>query len=237
VTATHIVVAGLSASGKTTLVRRLREEPGVLVVPEHNDWIGGSDNFPKVPTTLDEKRAKQQFFLGIDLERQRWVTAHSEKARLIVSDADFTSPLAHNYAERWLIPAMNAYPWLVDTYGALLDRGELVPAHLYVYLDVSLQERQGRRQGDVDRRRNDMFFTEPFPTRMRRFYYTLMHPRSPAALLPSVWLDGDKAFDTVFARVREAITAHSDRLAEPTNMGRLLSALRATVADGPDTGS
>jgi deoxyadenosine/deoxycytidine kinase len=230
----HIVLSGLSASGKTTLVRRLAEHPSVAIVPEHNDWIGGSDNFPKAPKTIEEKQAKQRFFLRIDIERHRWMLEHRDCVRVIVSDADFTSPLAHNYAERWLYPELDVYAWLVETYCQLLERSVLAPAGFYIYLDPAFEERGSRRAADMNRRRNDMFFTEPFPTRMRRFYWILMHPDSPRAVLPALWHRADRPADVEAEHLWRAI---EERVVDPTreiDVERLVWTLRWTISNPPD---
>lgn len=234
----HVVLSGLSASGKTTLVQRLAEHPGVAIVPEHSDWIGGSQNFPKIPNTIEEKRVKQQFFLRIDIERQRWVREHRDKVRVIISDADFTSPLAHNYAERWLYPELDIYPWLVETYCEQLERGELAPASFYIYLDATLQERVSRRIGQMNRRRrNDMFFAEPFPTRMQRFYWILMHPDSPRAVLPGLWYRADQPADTVAEDLWQTLKGRASELTSPVNVEHLARILRSTISDSPDPNS
>lgn len=131
-----------------------------------------------------------------------------------MADSDFTAVLAHNYAERWLYPDLDVYPWLVQRYVGLLEAGELVPASGYLCLDVTLEQRVERRKKDwPDRRRNDMFFQGRFPERMRRFYWMLMHP--------DAW---DGLLDVV-----------SDLSAQRHGpcMESLITALRATVDDPP----
>jgi deoxyadenosine/deoxycytidine kinase len=232
--ARHFVFSGLSASGKTTMAKMLAKHPGVEMVPEHNDWIGGSHNFPKAPNTVDEKRAKQEFFMRIDLERHKWVEDHSEQAKMIISDADFTSPLAHNYAERWLYPKLNVYEWLVDSYCKRLKSGELAPANFYVYLDPDLDERRRRRGSDTGRRRNDMFFTEPFPTRMRRFYWTLLHPVSPRAALQGFWHPYLGSAECEEGRLWEWLQKRTATAPPRIDIDRLIEVLHDTISDPPD---
>ncbi len=187
--ALHLVISGLSAAGKTTLVQALGRLDSVLVVPEHVDWIGGSKNFPRFPENIQQKKDKQRFFMDLDRQRFQWVQDHLTQADIIVTDTDFTSPLAHNYAERWLYPELDVYNWLVDEYGAMLRKGEVGLADAYIYLDVPLEDRKKRRRKDWPaRRRNDLFFKEPFPDQMRYFYWSLMHSNSPRAALCCDWL-------------------------------------------------
>ena len=231
----RFVLAGLSATGKTTALRALAKSPDVTTVPEHNDWIGGSQNFPKAPKTIEEKKAKQRFFLQIDLELQKWVTAHLGEHPYIISDSDFTSPLAHNYAERWLIPELDIYAWLVETYCEMLQSGQLSPASLYIYLDATLEQRRERRLSEMTvRRRNDMFFTEPFPTRMRRFYWVLMHPDSPRAVLPACWHSHDGSCDEELPRIRSAMESSAQRPKQEVDIQALIEVLRSTISDSPD---
>lgn len=91
---------------------------------------------------------------------------HIDKADIIISDTDFTSPLAHNYAERWLLPDFNIYNWMVDEYIHQLEMKNLGLADYYIYLDVSFEERLKHREEDFQRtgrKRNDMFLRSPFP--------------------------------------------------------------------------
>lgn len=231
----HFVFSGLSASGKTTVVNLLGKDPRVAVVPEHNDWIGGSQNFPKAPTTIEEKKSKQEFFLNIDQERHRWVVEHQPNMKFIISDADFTSPLAHNYAERWRYPDLDIYAWMVDRYCELLERGDLAPASFYVFLDATLHERNARRASEFARRkRNDMFFTGPFPDHMRHFYWILMHPDSPRAALPSHWHQHRDSSAVEVARIRTMLDEQAAEPSQLTDISRLVDTLRSTVNDRPD---
>ena len=119
---------------------------------------------------------------------------HIDKADIIISDTDFTSPLAHNYAERWLLPDFNIYNWMVDEYIHQLEMKNLGLADYYIYLDVSFEERLKHREEDFQRtgrKRNDMFFTQPFPQNMRRFHYIMINNQSPRKCLPSVWYENN----------------------------------------------
>lgn len=229
-----VVIAGLSATGKTTLVRRLEEASDVAVVPEHNDWIGGSQNFPKVPTTLAEKQAKQEFFLNIDLERYKWAKERVDQGRLVVCDSDFTSPLAHNYGERWMIPDMDIYPWMVERYIEHMEHGRLAPADGYVYLDATLEERSARRAADAGvRKRNDMFFGEVFPADMRRFYHALMHPDSPRRVLPAEWVAYPAPAEAQFEQIRALVLGVARRARTAADLTAIAAVLRDTVNDAP----
>ncbi|HLE11655.1 MAG: hypothetical protein A2504_00485 [Bdellovibrionales bacterium RIFOXYD12_FULL_39_22] len=188
----HIVICGQSASGKTTLVNYLAKKYSCPIVPEHVDWIGGSKNFPKSPNTIVEKKAKQKFFFDLDVERYNWTKNELEHSPLVISDADFTSPLAHNYAERWFYPELDVYGWMVETYSELLRKKILAPADAYVYLDVSLEQRIVRRKSEMNnRKRNDVFFKEPFPSNMRQFYFLLMNSGSTKKAVTSTWIKYD----------------------------------------------
>jgi deoxyadenosine/deoxycytidine kinase len=231
--ASRVVIAGLSASGKTSLVQSLSGVPGFQMIPEHNDWIGGSKNFPPIPQTVEEKKAKQLFFLDIDLNRERWAQEHSNAAEVIVADADFLSPLAHNYGERWLYPGLDVFGWLVDQYTSALTSGQLVPADLYVYLDVSTEERRQRRAGDIRRRRNDVFFSGSLPDDMRRFYRSVLHPNSDRACLPAIWHENDNTIDVTAEMLVRVLKALQPRVTQEVD--RLTHTLRAVVNDPPQS--
>lgn len=195
-----IVISGLPASGKSTLIKNLKEKYNIITVPEHNEWVKGK--FPKVPENIEEKIEKQRFFLNLDIARYNWAMEHIDKADIIISDTDFTSPLAHNYAERWLLPDFNIYNWMVDEYIHQLEMKNLGLADYYIYLDVSFEERLKHREENFQRtgrKRNDMFFTPPFPQNMRRFHYILINNQSPRKCLPSVWYENNKTVDEAAA--------------------------------------
>ena len=189
-----VVVSGLPASGKSTLIKALKEKYNIVIVPEHNEWV--NNKFPKKPENKEEKIEKQKFFLNIDVARYNWAKEHLDKADVVLSDTDFTSPLAHNYAERWQEGAFDIYAELVDEYTSCLKSGKLGLADKYIYLDVSLDERLNRRMEDfetTERKRNDLFFTPPFPQNMMHFYYQMMCEESERKCLPAVWYDNCKS--------------------------------------------
>jgi deoxyadenosine/deoxycytidine kinase len=219
-----LVVAGLPSAGKTTVCRLLAERMNGILVPEHNDWIGGSENFPPAPRNHDEKIAKQEFFLNIDLARGRWSAERRTEGELVLSDSDFLAPLAHNFAERWLLPELDIYAWMVETYGKLLKEGALAPADAYVYLDVPLEERERRRRLD-SRVRADFFFEEPFASNMRLFYDTIFRGDAD---LNAAWLPHDASVEVEVERAEEAARR---LLAEsrPTEVDRLVAALERSV--------
>ena len=188
-----VVISGLPASGKSTLIKALKEKHNIVIVPEHNEWV--NNNFPKKPENKQEKIEKQKFFLNIDIARYNWAMDHLSKADVVLSDTDFTSPLAHNYAERWIEGAFDIYAELVDEYASCLKSGKLGLADKYIYLDVSLDMRLNRRKEDfetTERKRNDLFFTPPFPQNMRHFYYQMMNEASERKSLPAIWYDNCK---------------------------------------------
>ena len=189
-----VVISGLPASGKSTLIRALKEKYNIVIVPEHNEWV--NNNFPKKPENKQEKIEKQKFFLNLDIARYNWAMEHLNEADVVLSDTDFTSPLAHNYAERWQAGAFDIYKELVEEYGNCLKNGQLGLPDRYIYLDVSLDMRLNRRSEDfliTERKRNDLFFTSPFPQNMRHFYYLMMNEESDKKSLPSVWYENQKS--------------------------------------------
>jgi deoxyadenosine/deoxycytidine kinase len=219
-----MVVAGLPSAGKTTICRLLARDTNGLLVPEHNDWIGGSQNFPPAPSNIDEKIAKQEFFLNIDLARARWAAERRAEGEAVLSDSDFLSPLAHNFAERWLLPELDIYEWMVERYSGLLLEEALAPADAYIYLDVLLPERRRRRRLD-SRVRADFFFEEPFASNMRLFYETILRGDSG---LPAAWLPYDAPLEVEEERAAEAglvLLSESD----PPDVERLVAALRRSV--------
>ena len=189
-----VVISGLPASGKSTLIKALKEKYNIVIVPEHNEWV--NNKFPKKPENKQEKIEKQKFFLNIDVARYNWAMEHLNEADVVLSDTDFTSPLAHNYAERWQEGAFDIYAELVDEYVSCLKTGKLGLADKYIYLDVSLDDRLKRRKEDfetTERKRNDLFFTLSFSQNMRYFYYQMMNDASERKSLPAIWYDNHKS--------------------------------------------
>lgn len=223
-----IVISGLPACGKSTLIRKLKENYNVITVPEHNEWVKGK--FPKVPENIEEKIEKQKFFLNLDIARYNWAMENKEKADIIISDTDFTSPLAHNYAERWLLPNFNIYNWMVEEYIQQLNNQQLGLADYYIYLDVSFENRLARRQSDLEntgRKRNDMFFTNPFPQDMRQFHYIMINNESPRKCLPSTWYDNCKKVEEATEDLWNIIM----QVKNPSNPQKVLEEFSKTLRD------
>jgi len=127
-----IVISGLPASGKTALIKGLIDlNSEIAIVPEHVDWVKGK--FPPNPTNKQEKIDKQKFFLDLDIERYKWAEDKLKTHDLVISDTDFLSPLAHNFAERHLLPDFDIYDWMVEEYSANLKSGDLGLPDLYIY--------------------------------------------------------------------------------------------------------
>jgi deoxyadenosine/deoxycytidine kinase len=205
-----IVFCGLPASGKTTIINRLKELfKDLIIVPEHNEWVNG--NFPPKPTNIEEKIKKQEFFLDLDIKRYEWAKERLDN-KLVVSDTDFLSPISHNYAERALIPDLNIYNWIVENYTKALNNGLLGLPDLYIYLDSKPENRLLKREqslNETGRKRNDIFFTEPFPTLMRDFYYRSMSPLSEEKCLPSFWYNNDEDQEQSIKNIQEFISNFS----------------------------
>ncbi len=206
-----IVISGLPASGKTTLINNLIDiNADIALVPEHVDWVKGK--FPPTPTNKQEKIDKQKFFLDLDIERYKWAQDKLQTHDIVISDTDFLSPLSHNYAERVLLPEFDIYEWMIEQYSNALKAGNLGLPDLYVYLDTSLDKRNEFRASDMERKRNEMFFTSPFPENMREFYYQLMH----GECLNNVWYREEKNAGDVYECILGATPAEHtvDRLIE-----------------------
>ncbi|MBR1948524.1 MAG: AAA family ATPase [Alphaproteobacteria bacterium] len=227
-----VVISGLPASGKSTLIKALKEKHNIVIVPEHNEWV--NNNFPKKPENKQEKIEKQKFFLNIDIARYNWAMDHLSKADVVLSDTDFTSPLAHNYAERWIEGAFDIYAELVEEYGYYLKAGKLGLPDKYIYLDASLDERLCRRKEDfenTERKRNDLFFTPPFPQNMRHFYYQMMNEASERKSLPAVWYDNCKSKEEALVDLWKII-CEEEKSTDCKNMtDELIKSLRLSVED------
>ncbi len=186
-----IVISGIPASGKTTLINNLIDiDSKIALVPEHVDWV--KSEFPPKPTNKQEKIDKQQFFLALDIERYKWAKEALKTHDIVVSDTDFLSPLSHNYAERILMPEFDIYEWMIEQYSKALKSGDLGLPDAYVYLDTSSNRRHKYRATDIERKRNEMFFTSPFPENMRESYHILMHDSSNHKCLNNLWYDQEK---------------------------------------------
>lgn len=227
-----VVISGLPASGKSTLIKALKEKYNVVIVPEHNEWV--NNKFPKKPENKQEKIEKQKFFLNLDVARYNWAMDHLDEADVVLSDTDFTSPLAHNYAERWIEGAFDIYAELVEEYSNYLKKGQLGLPDGYIYLDVLLEDRLNRRNEDfenTERKRNDLFFTPPFPQNMRQFYYHLMNEESKRKVLPAIWYDNCKSKEEALCDLWELI-GKIQKLAEREKvMNDFVKNLALTVDD------
>ena len=165
-----IVLAGLPASGKTTLLKRLESQPGVVVVPSPLDWLGGVRHLPAIATTVQTKLEAQRFLMTLDVERHKFAREQAQRVPLVVMDTDFTANLALHHAERRRQPRIDVYQWMIEAYCQYLDRGRISLAEGYVYLDAALAQRLERRSLDKKRKRNLIYFEAPLPDDMQGWY-------------------------------------------------------------------
>jgi deoxyadenosine/deoxycytidine kinase len=225
-----IGIVGLPATGKSTLVKHLSQIPGVIEVPERTEWLCKSQNFKKIPVTIEDKKAKQELFLEIDCERYKWAQNCLDKADIILCISDFTFPLAYMYAERWLLPEMDLYEWLVEKYCSFIDQGKVGIAHSYIYLDATLYQRQNRRELNKNQPRSNLFFEDRFSANMRRFYYDLIHPLSDRKVLPAVWYDYSHSCDEEFPALKSVIYSLGNCIDE-VDLESFKTVLLSTVKD------
>lgn len=222
-----IVLAGLSATGKTTLMNWLSAQHGWLQIPEHKEWRT-KHNKPSSVSTIEQKKQKQLFFYDIDRDRSEWARNKAAQGMTVVADSDFLSPLAHNFSERRQTPELDVYPWLVDLYTAALLSDQLTVGDAYVYLDASLNTRKARRVTDNGRQRNSLFFESDFAQRMREFYYLFLYPCSEQRILNSTWLSYDKSFDEVAPAANHEISELLHKC-QQINLHNLIKLLRSTI--------
>jgi hypothetical protein len=115
-----------------------------------------------------------------------------------------------------------------------LKSGKLGLADKYIYLDVSLDERLKRRKEDfetTERKRNDLFFTPPFPQNMRHFYYQMMCEESERKSLPAIWYDNCKSKTEALDDLWKLICEEEKSANHEDMTDRFICALKLSVED------
>jgi thymidylate kinase len=226
-----IVISGLPASGKTSVVRRFAELGMAAVIPEHKEWL--ETRFPGhiKPRDVREKQEKQQILLTIDVERSQRALEYSQRGLDVVCDSDFVTTLAYNDAERRLFPLLDVFDWLVSRYCEGLENGELTLPDAYVFLDVPFETRLRRRQEDAQRKRNDMFFESPFGNLMRASYERFLATFQSEGLAEVYWRPFDREFEQEFGGLQQLVgTIYPHRRADSALRAARL--LRSAVSGG-----
>jgi len=216
-----IVISGQSASGKTTLINRMKEEYSVAVTPRSTTFGDPAITFPEISPSLRETYQKQNYYFSLDCQASETAQTNREAHGLVFSDRDFMSALAHNYAIHRMRPEISVYPWMVHKYTQALKSGKLKQPDLHVFLDVSPEERKRRCQFDIDRKRDDCFFDPVFSSHIQSFY------KRTLASSNSLWLDYENFMSSdefIKAVITKAQTPQKDT-------AELINSLKATVND------
>lgn len=217
-----IVISGLSACGKTTLLNDLRLRYGAFLAPSSSSLRDKSRNFNDISPTLEENIEKQRYYFELDKKVSSIAQNARNDGKLVMGDRDFLSALAHNYAVHQKCPQKSVYPWMVNAYSQALTKQELVIPDLHIFLDVSIEERLRRKNNDPERFRDDCFFESIFSRNMRNFYQKALQT------IPSKWIDYNSkdGIKDVFSEIERA-----EKLPQPINPTNLINFLQDTVND------
>lgn len=195
----YIVICGLSASGKTSLVQRWQTQLAEFFkVPEHTDFLDTENNLSLTPSNKTQKKQKQNLIFELDILRSQWAKQKVAQSKWIISDKDFTSALAYTYAEYRLGAENQIFDWLVKKYVQQLHSGSLYLADYYFYLDLPLKMRVNRRRKDQHRVRKSTFFEPDFAMFQREFYVHLFNHQSNSFSLPGYIIDASQKPDEVY---------------------------------------
>lgn len=107
-----ITVSGLSACGKTTLLRKLRDRYGAFLVPSSSSLRDKNKNFQDVSDSLEDNIVKQKYYFELDKRVSSIAQNAKNEGKLVFCDRDFLSALAHNYAVHQQFPETSVYPFI-----------------------------------------------------------------------------------------------------------------------------
>jgi len=175
----RVVLLGLSAAGKSSYALLLKKHLGSSEII-HVDDYKLTDS-----TKADDLQEKQLGYL------ESYKSIYSSPDYLnnhTILDRDFVSTLAFNYAACQINQNKNLYISMVDHVVRSLEGGEFELPDLYIYLDVSNNERRVRRGRHKSKDRKEKYFLEPFSSYLRYFY------RNWIKELDHILLDGTEVF-------------------------------------------
>lgn len=205
----HVVLTGMPACGKTSILNRLVASCNAHPIPELVEWIRGRIQLPPQPMTRAEKMAKQELLLSIDIERSHAAEAAFDDGNLVVTDTDFTSALAYNAADRNRASHLDVFDWLLDRYEQALEAGNLRYPNLYIFLNTSLECRLSRRVEDGDRIRNSIFFDPVFSEQMEGYLRESLTQLAAGGTSDCAVIDADRPETVVLEDVLGTVAQHA----------------------------
>ena len=104
-----ITISGLSACGKTTLLRKLRDRYGAFLVPSSSSLRDKNKNFQDISDSLEDNIVKQKYYFELDKRVSSIAQNAKNEGKLVFCDRDFLSALAHNYAVHQQFPETSVY--------------------------------------------------------------------------------------------------------------------------------
>lgn len=199
-----ISLDGPSASGKSTLARRLAASFDLEVVPELRDWVKG--RFPPRPLTLDEYVVRQRWFLQADLERHEFAANAMNEGKSALIDR---GPLEH-FRFQYACAAAGQWPPAIEVLDEVVEvirDGRLQLPELVLFLDVSRDHCIARQSAEQQRRiRGRDNFDETFFAAERAFMLDVLRPHWPSVKV----IDGNADAEQVFACAHEVLEKEVD---------------------------
>ena len=194
-----ISLDGPSASGKSTLARRLAKSFDLEVVPELRDWVKG--RFPPRPITFDEHIVRQRWFLQVDLERHQYAADAMNGGKSALIDR---GPLEH-FRFQYACAAAGQWPpaiAVLDEVAQAIGDGRLRLPKAVLFLDASRDQCMARQSADQQRRiRGRDNFDETFFAAEREFMLEVLRPHWPAVRV----IDADADAEQVFTQAHELL--------------------------------
>ena len=199
-----ISLDGPSASGKSTLARRLAASFDLEVVPELRDWVKG--RFPPRPLTLDEHLARQRWFLQVDLERHQFAADAMDGGKSALIDR---GPLEH-FRFQYACAAAGQWPpaiVVLDEVARAIRAGGLRLPELVLFLDASRDNCMARQSADQQRRiRGRDSFDEKFFGAEREFMLDVLRPHWPGVKV----IDANAEAEQVFTQAHQVLENQTD---------------------------
>lgn len=143
-----IGIEGVSFAGKSTLLKNFGTLSNISIIREHDEYIGGGQNFPPPAHDYLTARTNREFFIDLDILRWRDVAqALIEKDTVIVERGPL-SCMAYIYAARHFTE-FDILDDLFIFYDDVFTRNEIDHPTGYIYLDVSINTIH-KRYAEID---------------------------------------------------------------------------------------
>ena len=130
-------IEGSCFSGKTSLLRNLRDKFDVKIIEEYDHYVDGGKNFPKFPPqTLDEAKSAIKFFVEVEKRRSFDAINLSLKYNkpVVMDRSPLSCMVFQKVAEENHPEIPQIYAYTIDVFNEEAENGNIILPSFLLYL-------------------------------------------------------------------------------------------------------